>query len=65
MAYLDASVSPGNVITGVPVHNTSMEVVCPLHRGVSRQISDNWPRLTCSSLAATFEKIILPGAMPK
>lgn len=61
---LDASVSIGIVTTGVPVHNTSMLVVCPLHNGVSKQTSASWPRLTCSSLAATFEKIILPGVRP-
>lgn len=57
--YLEARVSPGRVTTGVPVHKTSMLVVCPLHNGVSKQTSANWPRLTCSSLAATLEKIIL------
>lgn len=61
---LDANVSPGNVTTGVPVHKTSIDVVCPLQRGVSKQTSANWPRRTCSSLAATFEKIILPGGRP-
>lgn len=61
---LDASVSIGIVTTGVPVHKTSMLVVCPLHSGVSRQTSANWPRLTCSSFAATFEKIMRPGPRP-
>lgn len=62
--YLEARVSPGNVTTGVPVHRTSIDVVCPLHNGVSRHTSANWPRRTCSSLAATFEKIIFPGGRP-
>lgn len=61
---LEARVSIGIVTTGVPVHSTSMLVVCPLHNGVSKQTSANWPRLTCSSFAATFEKIILPGWRP-
>ena len=39
-------------------------MVCPLHNGVSRQTSANWPRLTCSSLAATFEKTIAPFRQP-
>lgn len=39
--YLDANVSPGNVITGVPVHKTSMDVVWPLHSGVSKHTSAN------------------------
>ena len=42
-------VSPGKVTMGVPAHSTSMPVVWPLHRGVSRQTSANWPRRTCSS----------------
>ncbi len=45
---------------GVPAHRTSMPVVCPLHSGVSKQTSANWPRLTCSSFDATGEKISLP-----
>jgi len=36
-----------------------------LHSGVSKQISANCPRRTCSSLAATFENIILSEEMPK
>lgn len=55
---------PGRVTTGVPVHRTSMLVVCPLHRGVSRHTSANCPRLTCSSLAATLLNRILPGGRP-
>lgn len=43
---------------GVPAHRTSIPVVCPLHRGVSRQTSASWPLLTCSSLGATGEKMI-------
>ena len=39
--HLDANVSPGSVTTGVPVHKTSMDVVCPLHKGVSRHTSAN------------------------
>ena len=34
---------------GVPAHKTSMPVVCPLQRGVSKQTSASWPRRTCSS----------------
>lgn len=37
--YLDARVSRGRVTTGVPVHKTSIDVVCPLQSGVSRQTS--------------------------
>ena len=55
---------PGRVTTGVPVQRTSILVVCPLHKGVSRQTSANCPRLTCSSLAATLLKRILPGGRP-
>lgn len=62
--YLEASVSPGNVTTGVPVQRTSIDVVCPLHNGVSRHISANCPRRTCSSFAATFENIIRPPGKP-
>lgn len=63
--YLDANVSPGSVTTGVPVHKTSIDVVWPLHSGVSKQISANCPRRTCSSLAATFENIILSDEIPE
>lgn len=63
-ATREARVSPGSVTTGVPVHKTSMLVVCPLQSGVSRHTSANWPRLTCSSLAATLLKRILPGVRP-
>lgn len=62
--YLEAKVSPGRVTTGVPVHSTSMEVVCPLQSGVSKHTSANWPRRTCSSLAATLENIARSGEMP-
>jgi hypothetical protein len=55
---------PGRVTTGVPVQRTSMLVVCPLHKGVSRHTSANCPRLTCSSLAATLLNRILPGGRP-
>ena len=55
---------PGRVTTGVPVQRTSILVVCPLHKGVSRHTSANCPRLTCSSLAATLLKRILPGGRP-
>lgn len=61
---LDARVSPGSVTTGVPVHNTSMAVVCPLQSGVSKQISANWPRRTCSSLQAILENNTLSGSIP-
>lgn len=50
---------------GVPAQSTSMPVVCPLQRGVSRQTSANCPLLTCSSLGATGEKMILFWARPK
>lgn len=63
-AHLEASVSPGKVTTGVPVQRTSIDVVWPLQSGVSKQTSANWPRRTCSSLAATFEKMIRPGPKP-
>ena len=63
-ATRDAKVSPGKVTTGVPVQSTSILVVCPLQRGVSKQISANCPLLTCSSLAATLLKSIRPGAKP-
>lgn len=63
-ATREARVSPGNVTTGVPVHKTSILVVCPLQSGVSRHTSANWPRLTCSSLAATLLNRILPGVKP-
>lgn len=63
--YLEANVSPGSVTTGVPVHKTSIDVVCPLQSGVSKQTSANCPRRTCSSLAATLENIILPGKRPE
>ena len=36
-----------------------LPVVCPLHRGVSRQTSASCPRLTCSSLAATLLQKLL------
>lgn len=62
--YREAKVSPGRVTTGVPVHNTSIDVVWPLHNGVSKQTSANWPRRTCSSLAATLENIIWPSGRP-
>lgn len=60
----EASVSPGSVTTGVPVHRMSILVVWPLHNGVSRHTSANCPRLTCSSFAATFENIMRPGGKP-
>ena len=63
-ATRDASVSPGNVTTGVPVHKTSMLVVWPLQSGVSKHTSANCPRRTCSSFAATLLNKILPGAKP-
>lgn len=63
-SHLEARVSPGNVTTGVPVHKMSMLVVCPLQSGVSRHTSANCPRRTCSSLAATLEKIMRPGGKP-
>lgn len=63
--YLDARVSLGSVTIGVPAHKTSHEVVCPLQRGVSRQISASCPRRTCSSFAATFENMIRPDSRPK
>ena len=44
--------------------NLDLPVVCPLHNGVSRQTSANWPRLTCSSFAATFEKTMAPFLHP-
>ena len=34
---------------GVPAHNTSIPVVCPLHSGVSRHTSASCPLRTCSS----------------
>lgn len=63
-ATREARVSPGKVTTGVPVHSTSMLVVWPLHSGVSKQTSASWPRLTCSSLAATLLNKIRPGESP-
>lgn len=63
-ATREAKVSPGSVTTGVPVHKTSILVVCPLQSGVSKHTSANWPRLTCSSLAATLLNRILPGVRP-
>lgn len=62
--YRDARVSPGNVTTGVPVHKTSIDVVWPLHNGVSKHTSANWPRRTCSSFAATFENMMRPPGRP-
>lgn len=56
---------PGIVTIGVPAQSTSMPVVCPLQRGVSRQTSANCPLLTCSSLGATGEKMIRFWARPK
>ena len=46
----------------VPAHRTSMLVVCPLQRGVSRHMSASLPLLTCSSLAATLLNITLFGS---
>lgn len=63
-ATREAKVSPGNVTTGVPVHRTSILVVWPLQRGVSKQTSASCPRLTCSSFAATLLNKIRPGASP-
>ena len=40
--------------------NLTLPVVCPLQRGVSRQISATLPRRTCSSFGATFEKMMRP-----
>ena len=40
---------PGSVTIGVPAHNTSIPVVCPLHSGVSRHTSASCPLRTCSS----------------
>lgn len=62
--YLEARVSPGKVTTGVPAHSTSIAVVWPLHSGVSRQRSANWPRRTCSSLHAIFENTTRPAGNP-
>lgn len=56
---------PGKVTTGVPVHSTSILVVWPLQRGVSKHTSANCPLRTCSSLAATLLNNIRPGSMPK
>ena len=56
--------SRGSVSTGVPAQRTSIPVVWPLQRGVSRHRSASLPRLTCSSLGATGEKMILPCGSP-
>lgn len=56
---------PGMVTIGVPAHSTSMPVVWPLQRGVSRHTSANWPRLTCSSLGATGEKMMREPGRPR
>lgn len=55
---------PGIVTIGVPAQSTSMPVVWPLQRGVSRQTSASWPRLTCSSFGATGEKIMRLAGRP-
>lgn len=49
---------------GVPAQRTSMPVVWPLHRGVSRHTSASWPLLTCSSLGATGEKMMREPGTP-
>lgn len=49
---------PGIETIGVPAQSTSMPVVWPLQRGVSRQTSASWPLRTCSSLGATGEKMM-------
>lgn len=56
---------PGIVTIGVPAQSTSIPVVCPLQSGVSRQTSASCPLLTCSSLGATGEKMILFWERPK
>lgn len=45
-------------LMGVLPRRTSIPVVCPLQRGVSRQTSASWPLRTCSSLGATGEKMM-------
>jgi hypothetical protein len=55
---------PVRVTTGVPLHRTSILVVCPLHKGVSRHTSANCPCLMCFSMCATSLNRILPDGRP-
>lgn len=47
----------GNVSNGVPLHSTSVAVVCALHSGVSRNRSSTLAREMCSFLGATSVNI--------
>lgn len=49
---------------GVPAQRTSMPVVWPLQRGVSKHTSASWPLLTCSSLGATGENMTREAGRP-
>lgn len=49
---------------GVPAQRTSMPVVWPLQRGVSRHTSASCPLLTCSSFGATGEKMMREPGSP-